>query len=210
MLSMVSFGGNSSLGLAPFALAIVAATLSNCIPIGFVYIVSCIGTFIGFGTSGLINYIITSLVFFISLFVFKTRIQDDCNERRKVGKNIITGTVFPFETYVKNVLPNTKPIITPGFPNLLNKPAIKPDIAYAPIIIGSPASIIPSTIPVVIPPVAPTNIPFFHPNIKTINMHKIFFKENPKICIGVNAENAIAIIMQAPITSSIEKTCLNP
>ena len=93
MLSMVSFGGNSSLGLAPFALAIVAATLSNCIPIGFVYIVSCIGTFIGFGTSGLINYIITSLVFFISLFVFKTRIQDDCNERRKVGKNIIIASL---------------------------------------------------------------------------------------------------------------------
>lgn len=94
MLSMVSFGGSSSLGLAPFALAIVAATLSNCIPIGFVYIITCIGTYIGFGGSGLLNYIITSLVFFASLFIFKTRIQDDCNERRKVGKNVVVASLI--------------------------------------------------------------------------------------------------------------------
>ena len=94
MLSMVSFGGNSSLGLAPFALAIVAATLSNCIPIGFVYVVTCIGTFIGFGADGLLNYVITSIVFFASLFVFKTKIQDESNERRKVGKNVIIASLI--------------------------------------------------------------------------------------------------------------------
>lgn len=94
MISMVSFGGGSALGLAPFALAIVAATLSNSIPIGVVYIISCIGTFIGFGGDGLLSYLITSVVFFASLFVLKTRIQDDCNERRKVGKNLIITTLI--------------------------------------------------------------------------------------------------------------------
>lgn len=94
MISMVSFGGNSSLGLAPFGIAIVAATLSNCIPIGFVYIITCIGTFIGFCTDGLINYIITSIVFFISLFVLKTRIQDEANEKRKIGRNIIISSLI--------------------------------------------------------------------------------------------------------------------
>lgn len=94
MLSMVSFGGGSSLGLAPFALSITAATISNGIPIGIVYILTCIGTFIGFGRTGLINYIITSLVFLISLYVLKTRIQDECNEKRKVGKNIIIATLI--------------------------------------------------------------------------------------------------------------------
>ena len=94
MISMVSFGGNSSLGLAPFGLAIVAATLSNCIPIGFIYVITCIGTFIGFGTDGLINYIITSIVFFISLFVLKTRIQDEVNEKRKIGRNIIISSLI--------------------------------------------------------------------------------------------------------------------
>ena len=94
MVSMVSFGGNSSLGLAPFALAIVAAVLSNSIPIGLVYVLTCIGTFVGFGPSGLLNYIITSVVFFASLFIFKTKVQDDCNERRKVGKNLILATLI--------------------------------------------------------------------------------------------------------------------
>ncbi len=94
MVSMVSFGGSSSLGLAPFALAIVAATMANAIPIGVVYILTCIGTFIGFGLDGLLNYIITSVVFFASLFVLKTRIQDDCNERRKVGKNLIIASLI--------------------------------------------------------------------------------------------------------------------
>ncbi|MBR3673193.1 MAG: SpoIIE family protein phosphatase [Clostridia bacterium] len=94
MVSMVSFGGNSSLGLAPFALAIVAAVLSNSIPIGLVYVLTCIGTFIGFGPSGLLNYIITSVVFFASLYIFKTKVQDDCNERRKVGKNLILATLI--------------------------------------------------------------------------------------------------------------------
>lgn len=94
MVSMVSFGGNSSLGLAPFALAIVAAVLSNSIPIGLVYVLTCIGTFIGFGANGLLNYVITSVVFFASLFIIKTRVQDDCNERRKVGKNLILATLI--------------------------------------------------------------------------------------------------------------------
>ena len=89
MISMVSFGGNSSLGLAPFALAIVAATLANEIPIGVVYVLTCIGTYLGFGTEGLATYIITSLVFFGSLFILKTRIQDENNEKRKIGKHII-------------------------------------------------------------------------------------------------------------------------
>ena len=93
MASMVSFGGNSSLGLAPFALAMVAAVLSNSIPIGLVYILTCIGTFIGFGPSGFLTYVITSVVFFASLFVFKTKIQDDCNEKRKVGKNLLIASL---------------------------------------------------------------------------------------------------------------------
>ena len=94
MISMVGFGGNSSLGLAPFALAMVAATIGNSIPVGAVYLITCIGTLIGFGKSGLISYIITSVVFFASLFVLKTRMQDDSNEQRKVGKNVIISSLI--------------------------------------------------------------------------------------------------------------------
>ena len=94
MISMVSFGGSSALGLAPFALSIVAATLSNAIPIGVVYILSCIGTYVGFGANGLLNYIITSAVFFASLFILKTRIYEEGNEKRKVGRNLIISTLI--------------------------------------------------------------------------------------------------------------------
>ena len=45
MLSMVS-GIN---GMAPFGLAIFAAALSNAIPAGIIYILTLIGTLIGFG-----------------------------------------------------------------------------------------------------------------------------------------------------------------
>ena len=100
MISMVGFGGGGSLNLAPFALAIVAATLSNGIPIGVVYVLTCIGTFIGFngfghiGENGLLTYFITSVVFFISIYIFKTRIQEESNEVRKVGKNVIIATLL--------------------------------------------------------------------------------------------------------------------
>ena len=94
MISMVGFGGSGNLGLAPFALAIMAATLSNEIPVGVVYVLSLIGTCIGFGAKGVLEYVITTAVFFLSLFIFKTRIQDEYNERRKVGKNIIIATLI--------------------------------------------------------------------------------------------------------------------
>ena len=55
MVSTVQFGN----GLAPFAIAIIAAMLSNNIPIIITYLLTCIGTFIGFGGSGLLIYILT-------------------------------------------------------------------------------------------------------------------------------------------------------
>lgn len=94
MISMVGFGGGSSLGLAPFALSILAASIGNGIPIGIIYVLTCIGTFIGFGKDGVISYAITSVVFFVSLYIFRTKIQDDCNEQRKVGKNLIIATLL--------------------------------------------------------------------------------------------------------------------
>lgn len=94
MVSMVSFGGSSSLGLAPFALAIMAATIGNTIPVGVVYILTCAGSLIGFGAKGLLNYIITSIVFFVSLFILRSRINVDANEKRKVGKNVLIASLI--------------------------------------------------------------------------------------------------------------------
>jgi len=94
MVSMVGFGGNNSLGLAPFALAILAAVLSNNIAIIGVFICTLIGTGIGFGPSGLLNYILTSLVFLATVFIFRHKYQEDVNEQRKLGLNVLISSLL--------------------------------------------------------------------------------------------------------------------
>lgn len=89
MISMVSFGGDISLGLAPFSMAIVAAAASCGIPISVIYIVTLVGSYIGLGTDITLSYLATSLVFFGTLFIFKAKKQTEANERAKLGKNIV-------------------------------------------------------------------------------------------------------------------------
>ena len=55
MLSMVS----SINGIATFGLAILAAGISNAVPAGVIFILTLIGTGIGFGSSGVLTYIFT-------------------------------------------------------------------------------------------------------------------------------------------------------
>ena len=89
MISMVSFGGDISLGLAPFALSIVAAAASCGIPISIIYIVTLVGSYIGLGKDITVDYLLTSIVFFATLFVIRAKKQNDVNEKAKLGKNII-------------------------------------------------------------------------------------------------------------------------
>lgn len=99
MISMVSFGGDISLGLAPFGLAILAATASSGIPISIVYIITLLGSFVGLGKDITANYFLTSLVFFATLFIVKTKKQVDYNEKLKLEKNIIISI------FVVNIVP---------------------------------------------------------------------------------------------------------
>lgn len=99
MISMVSFGGDISLGLAPFGLAILAATASSGIPISIVYIITLLGSFVGLGKDITANYFLTSLVFFATLFIVKTKKQVDYNEKLKLGKNIVISI------FVVNIVP---------------------------------------------------------------------------------------------------------
>ena len=99
MISMVSFGGDISLGLAPFGLAILAATASSGIPISIVYIITLLGSFVSLGKDITANYFLTSLVFFATLFIVKTKKQVDYNEKLKLGKNIIISI------FVVNIVP---------------------------------------------------------------------------------------------------------
>lgn len=94
LISMVSFGGDSSLGIAPFSLSIVAASASCGIPISVVYLTTILGSFIGLGADATGSYFLISVVFFITLFIFKARKQEDVNEKAMFGKNIILSILL--------------------------------------------------------------------------------------------------------------------
>ena len=94
LISMVNFGGDSSLGIAPFSLSIVAASASCGIPISVVYIATILGSFIGLGADATGSYFLISTVFFITLFIFKAKKQEDVNEKAMFGKNIILSIIL--------------------------------------------------------------------------------------------------------------------
>lgn len=83
MISTIGFGN----GINPFAIAIFAAVCSNDIPIGVVYILSLIGTGIGFGKEGLLTYFLTSVVFMLLISMFKV-IVDEITDNKKFTKHI--------------------------------------------------------------------------------------------------------------------------
>ena len=88
MISMVSFGGE----FAPFGLAIFAAVCSNRIPVGIVYIATCIGSLIGFGINGFLTYLLSTLLFIAMTLIFRTRYQQDRNEKQKLGKYVLISS----------------------------------------------------------------------------------------------------------------------
>lgn len=83
MISMVSFG---NISIAPFGLALFAATCSNKIPAGIIYISIAIGTIIKFGTGGFLTYLLTTLLFIGMILIFRPQVQDETrNEKQKLG-----------------------------------------------------------------------------------------------------------------------------
>ena len=82
MLSLVGVGWDFSL----FSISILGACFSSSIPLIGVIVVSFIGNIIKFGAGGGLEYFLTSLVFFISLFIIKPRYnEEERNEKIKLG-----------------------------------------------------------------------------------------------------------------------------
>lgn len=82
-------------GMAPFALAIFAASLSNGLPAGVVFIFSLIGTMIGIGGQAALNYIFIALVFIAMVLMFKPWYEEEYkSERRKLGKYVIASSIL--------------------------------------------------------------------------------------------------------------------
>lgn len=91
MMSMVSCGD----GIAPFGMAIFAAACSNSIPVIFIYIVTMIGTALKFGSAGVLNYLLISLLFVAMILIFKPWYQEEYkNERRKLGRYVFLATLI--------------------------------------------------------------------------------------------------------------------
>ena len=86
MLSLVD--GNVGMDYSIFALAIFAATSSNGIPVGALYVITMIGTMIKFQTSGVLSYVLTSFIFIVSILIFKPKkiIEEFQNEKQKLGR----------------------------------------------------------------------------------------------------------------------------
>lgn len=90
MLSLVGIGGEYSL----FSISILGACFSSSIPLLGVVIVTLIGNIIKFGVSGGLEYFLTSLIFFVSIFLLKPKYnEDERNEKIKVGKNVCISVI---------------------------------------------------------------------------------------------------------------------
>jgi len=82
LVSMVGFNKT----LAPFGLAVFAAACSNRIPVGILYIAVLAGSLIGFGVSGILEFLISSLIFIAMILTFRPCLQEpDRNEQQKLG-----------------------------------------------------------------------------------------------------------------------------
>ena len=84
-LSMISLKED----FLPFGIAILAAALSSTIPIIGVFIVSIVATAISVGLNGTLNYIMTAIIYFILVLIFKPKIAiDERNELLKTGNKL--------------------------------------------------------------------------------------------------------------------------
>lgn len=95
MVSMVGFSSNNLIfSIVPFGLALIAAAFSNGQAIGIMYILSLIGTFLRFGTNNLLTYIATSLAFFVLVLIVRPKVQEDVNEKRRIGGHLFFSVVI--------------------------------------------------------------------------------------------------------------------
>lgn len=95
MVSMVGFKSeNIILSISPFAISFLAAMLSNKMPIGIVYLITLLGTVISSGTSNLLTYFLTTLIFFILVLIKQPIEQENVNERQKVGGHLIVSVLI--------------------------------------------------------------------------------------------------------------------
>lgn len=84
-MSMLSIEGE----IAPFGLAMVAATLSSGVPVFGVLLAAMLGTLMGNGVSAFLNFVLSSIVYFALVLIFKPKVAvEERNELLKTGKRL--------------------------------------------------------------------------------------------------------------------------
>lgn len=94
MISMVSFGNYNSMIIMPFGIAMVAAAISNGVPIAVVYLCSLIGTFAKFGGKTGGYYLAISVVLLISILIKKPIRNEEETEQVKLGGYLFFAIMF--------------------------------------------------------------------------------------------------------------------
>lgn len=75
--------------IAPFGLAMVAATLSTGIPVFGVILAGAIGTLAGNGVPSFLNFVLSSIIYFALVLIFKPKVAvEERNELLKTGKRL--------------------------------------------------------------------------------------------------------------------------
>jgi len=95
LISMVGFSQeNLILSITPFAISFLAAMLSNYLPVGIVYILSLVGTWIKFGNNSVLTYFVTTLVFFALVLVKRPKQEEMVNEQKRLGMRLFFSVLI--------------------------------------------------------------------------------------------------------------------
>ncbi len=93
MMSMVGFGVENDV-IAPFGIAMVAASISNGLPIAFVYLSGLLGTIIRFGSTNTISFIFSSIVMLLLILIKKPSKTEDENEKIRLGNYLFFSIIL--------------------------------------------------------------------------------------------------------------------
>lgn len=92
--------------IAPFGLAMVAAALSGGIPVFGIILAGAIGTLAGNGVAAFLNFILSSIIYFALVLIFKPKVAvEERNELFKTGKRLfIASFLVAFFQNIKGIV----------------------------------------------------------------------------------------------------------
>lgn len=95
LVSMVGFSSeNLILSIGPFAISFLAAMLSNYMPVGIVYVLTLLGTWLKFGPSSVLTYFLTTLVFFAFVLFKRPQEEELVNEKKRLGLRVFLSVLL--------------------------------------------------------------------------------------------------------------------